>query len=231
MLQTTAKLLQHRGYHGTSLNDILEGSGAPRGSLYFHFPGGKDQLVLEATRASIDETTQWLRGTLATAATPAKAVRLYLEAAAGLMVDSKYTFGCPVAPLILDANAGLPELADLCRRAFEEWMDLLASSFVQAGVPEQRASSLALLVSSSLEGGLLISRSYRYPEPLMTLAAELEAILTAVLSQADDDVAYPQATRSAIAADARLADASAIAVTLLSDDLGSISPSLSDDRQ
>jgi hypothetical protein len=110
-------------------------------------------------------------------------------------------------------------------------MDLLASSFVQAGVPEQRASSLALLVSSSLEGGLLISRSYRYPEPLMTLAAELEAILTAVLSQADDDVAYPQATRSAIAADARLADASAIAVTLLSDDLGSISPSLSDDRQ
>ena len=52
LIETTARLLQHRGYHGTSLSDILEASGAPRGSLYFHFPGGKDQLAIEATRAA-----------------------------------------------------------------------------------------------------------------------------------------------------------------------------------
>jgi len=46
ILDTTALLLRQRGYHGTSLNDILSASGAPRGSLYFHFPGGKDQLVI-----------------------------------------------------------------------------------------------------------------------------------------------------------------------------------------
>jgi len=65
MIETTARLLQHRGYHGTSLNDILEQSGAPRGSLYFHFPGGKDQLAIEATRAGIEEATQALRQALA----------------------------------------------------------------------------------------------------------------------------------------------------------------------
>ena len=47
MIEATALLLRRRGYHGTSLNDILSASGAPRGSLYFHFPGGKDQLVIE----------------------------------------------------------------------------------------------------------------------------------------------------------------------------------------
>ena len=70
MIETTARLLQHRGYHGTSLNDILEQSGAPRGSLYFHFPGGKDQLVIEATRRAVEATTRELREALATASRP-----------------------------------------------------------------------------------------------------------------------------------------------------------------
>ena len=57
MLETTARLLQHRGYFGTALSDILRESNAPRGSLYFHFPGGKDQLVIEATRLAVEETS------------------------------------------------------------------------------------------------------------------------------------------------------------------------------
>ena len=50
MIEATALLIRQRGYHGTSLNDILSASGAPRGSLYFPFQGGKDQLVVEVTR-------------------------------------------------------------------------------------------------------------------------------------------------------------------------------------
>src|SRR5262249_60493649 len=96
MIETTARLLQHRGYHGTSLNDILEQSGAPRGSLYFHFPGGKGELAIEATRAAVAEATQALQQALAEAKTPARAVRAYAEAAARLMRDTDYTFGCPV---------------------------------------------------------------------------------------------------------------------------------------
>jgi TetR/AcrR family transcriptional regulator, lmrAB and yxaGH operons repressor len=181
MLKTTARLLQHRGYHGTSLNDILEESGAPRGSLYFHFPGGKDQLVIEATRLTIDETTEWLSSTLANSANPAQATRLYLEAAATLIVESEYTFGCPVAPLILDANAELPELAALCRQAFEVWTDLLRDAYARAGAPLQQANALALLASASIEGGLLMARAYRDPSPLVVIAAELERIVAAEL--------------------------------------------------
>src|SRR5262249_42685923 len=115
MIENTARLLQHRGYHGTSLSDILEQSGAPRGSLYFHFPGGKDQLTIEATRAAVDEATEALRAALAEAKTPGQGVRAYAEAAAPLMRETDYTFGCPVAPVILDAAGGVEDLAALCK--------------------------------------------------------------------------------------------------------------------
>jgi TetR/AcrR family transcriptional repressor of lmrAB and yxaGH operons len=181
MIETTARLLQHRGYHGTSLNDILEQSGAPRGSLYFHFPGGKDQLAIEATRAGIEEATQALRQALAAARTPAQGVRVYAEAAAGLMRQTDYTFGCPVAPVILDAAGGVAELAELCRQAFETWADMMRTAFVAAGMPGRRAQPLALLAVSSIEGALLLARANRDCGALMTLAAELEALVGAEL--------------------------------------------------
>jgi TetR/AcrR family transcriptional repressor of lmrAB and yxaGH operons len=181
MLETTARLLQHRGYHGTALSDILAESSAPRGSLYFHFPGGKDQIVIEATAAAVAKATAVMRETFANAKNPAEGVRAYLELAAKVMPETDYTFGCPVAPVILDANAGLTELAELCRRAFEEWVDLLQTSFVKAGVPSRRASALALLVISSIEGAMLLARAYRNSGPLMTAAAELEMIVAEAL--------------------------------------------------
>lgn len=181
MIETTARLLQHRGYHGTALSDILEASGAPRGSLYFHFPGGKDQLVIEATQAAVEETTQYLRESLASARTPAQGVRAFVDATAQLMRDSDYTFGCPVAPVILDGSAGLAELEQLCRRTFERWIDMLRASFAEAGVPGRKAEALGLLVVATIEGALLIARAYRDSTPITDIAAELESLVAAAL--------------------------------------------------
>jgi TetR/AcrR family transcriptional repressor of lmrAB and yxaGH operons len=181
MIATTARLLQHRGYHGAALSDILAESGAPRGSLYFHFPGGKDQLVIEATRAAADEATQALRAALAQAKAPAQGVRAYAEAAAQIMQETDYTFGCPVAPVILDATAGLSELAELCRQTFEDWLGLLRASFIAAGISSRRARALAVFVVSAIEGALVMARGYRDCGPLTTIAIELETVVAAAL--------------------------------------------------
>jgi TetR/AcrR family transcriptional repressor of lmrAB and yxaGH operons len=177
MLETTARLLQHRGYYGTALSDILAASGAPRGSLYFHFPGGKDQLVLEATRLAVAETSAYLRATLAAAPGPAAGVRAFFEAAADLLVETDYSFGCPVAPVILDAPEALPELAAICREAFEEWTGLFRESLAGAGVPEGRAAALAVLIEAAIEGLLLIGRAYRDVGAMRRVAGELERIV------------------------------------------------------
>jgi TetR/AcrR family transcriptional repressor of lmrAB and yxaGH operons len=183
MIETTAWLLQHRGYYGTSLNGILAGSGGPRGSLYYHFPGGKDEIVLEATRFAIMEATRGLHDALDAASDPAQGVRLFIDTAADILRQTEYTFGCPVAPVILDASGDLEELAELCRGAFEEWVGVLTAAFAAEGVAKKRARSLALLVESVVEGLLLIGRAYRDPEPLNTVATELESLLRLAMAE------------------------------------------------
>jgi TetR/AcrR family transcriptional repressor of lmrAB and yxaGH operons len=184
MLDTTARLLQQRGYHGTSLNDILAASGAPRGSLYFHFPGGKDQLVVEASRVSVDRVTKHRREVLAAAATPAAAVRAFADGMVLLLEETDFQLGCPIAPIVLDGTSEVAELAELCRQTFKEWVGLLRDAFEKAGIPEKKADALALLTQSSFEGALLIARAYRDGSPIMTVAGEVEVMVAAATPQA-----------------------------------------------
>ncbi|TPK05887.1 TetR/AcrR family transcriptional regulator [Mesorhizobium sp. B2-5-7] len=177
MIEATALLLRRRGYHGTSLNDILSASGAPRGSLYFHFPGGKDQLVIEVTRASVAEVTERLGEALAAERDPAVAVHHIYQSVGRMLEDNEFSLGCPVAPVVLDSPGDVPDLVELCRSAFEQWIGLLREAFVRAGVPERRAQALALLVESSLEGLMVIARATRDRSSLNAVADEVAILI------------------------------------------------------
>ena len=184
ILETTGLLLRQRGYHGTSLNDILSASAAPRGSLYFHFPGGKDQLIVEVTRDSVAGVTKRLGEALAAEQDPAVAVHHIYQSVARMLEDNQFSLGCPIAPVVLDSPTDLPELAELCRSAFEQWIGLLQQAFARAGVPERRAHALALLVESSLEGLMVIARATRDRAPLLAVADEVAGLVKAAVGEA-----------------------------------------------
>ena len=160
MLETTARLLQHRGYFGTALSDILEASGAPRGSLYFHFPGGKDQLVIEATRLAVEETSRFLRDDARRGAGPGEVVRTLLRGGGGAARETDYSFGCPVAPVILDAPDDAARAGgDLPAGVRGVGRALPRRASRRPGSRRTRATALALLVEAAMEGLLVIARA------------------------------------------------------------------------
>ena len=161
MIEATARLIQARGLHGVSLSDILGESGAPRGSLYFHFPGGKESVVLEAMQAGIREATDILSECLRSADDPAVGVRAFFQAAADEMAESGYLFGCPVGSIVLDAPSADSELAAACQAAFREWTQMYRDTLETAGLAPKRAERLARAIVASLEGALMMARSER----------------------------------------------------------------------
>jgi TetR/AcrR family transcriptional repressor of lmrAB and yxaGH operons len=182
MLETAADLVQDRGYHGLALAELLTLSNAPRGSLYFHFPDGKDQLIATTTRDGVEAVTASLRATLAAEKSPGRAIRKILEAAATALEASDFRFGSPTAPLVLDGLQAGSEIVTLTSEAYAGWVGLFETSLAAAGVPARKAQSLALIVEASFEGLLIICRAHRDATPMRTGARELEEIVDAAAS-------------------------------------------------
>lgn len=183
MITTAAHLIQERGLHGVSLSDILEESGAPRGSLYFHFPGGKEALVLAAMESGIEEATRVLAECLDAADHPAQGVRTFFRAAADEMATSGYTFGCPVAPIVLDAPGIDSELASACRTAFHDWTRMYQDALMAAGLEPTRAAPLARMIVASLEGALIMARSERDAACIAEVGNEMAALIETAIKQ------------------------------------------------
>lgn len=175
MLKATAELLQSRGFHGTALNDVLDVSGAPRGSLYFHFPNGKAQLVLEATRAAIESETIARIAAFEAAPSPAEAVRSIAREIADGIEASDYQSGCPVSPLVLDGETTSPDIAALCRDTLAGWSEGLRMRFEAAGV--DNAAGLAVLSLSTFQGSAILARAARDVTPILVAADALAQVI------------------------------------------------------
>lgn len=165
-LTAAARLFRRQGYHGTALHDILAAGGSPRGSLYFHFPKGKEQIG-EAALALSGEA---VRQGIAKAAEASETAEIFLlrivRAMAADLERSDYQEGCPIATTALEAAAQSDVLGAASRSAFQKWELEIRRGLFRLGMTAGEADTAATMVLSQLEGALLLARTYRSPEPL-----------------------------------------------------------------
>ena len=124
--------------------------------------------------------TQLLKEVLTDSPGPADGVRAFVEAAAHVLRDSGYVFGCPVAPIVLDSPES-SALAEVCQEALEEWQQVLVEGLGSGGIERGRAESLATMIVCALEGGLLLARARRDIAPLDAIAEELASMVQSAL--------------------------------------------------
>jgi AcrR family transcriptional regulator len=180
MVRGAAELLRQRGYTGTGFREVIELTGAPRGSIYHHFPGGKAQLAGEAVDYVGGLAREAIAESLADA-DPIGALRAFVELWRADFERSGGRAGCPIAAVAVENHDEAPELLDSAARAFERWQTAFADCLRRAGVPRARADRLAALVVSAVEGAIVLSRAERDPAPLLDVARELEAAIQAAL--------------------------------------------------
>ncbi|WLP92294.1 TetR/AcrR family transcriptional regulator [Gordonia sp. NB41Y] len=170
MIVHAADLIGRDGVAATSIGDVISASGAPRGSIYHHFPGGKTQLVTEAVRYAGDFITRRIGGQHP--GSPSEAVFGIGDVWRRMLVNTDYQFGCPVLAGGLSRRAE-PEVADESQRIFGDWLRLIATRLIAEGVDPDRADSLANLTVSAIEGAVGMCQTRRSVEPLDRVIAEL----------------------------------------------------------
>jgi TetR/AcrR family transcriptional repressor of lmrAB and yxaGH operons len=173
------RLFRRQGFHGTGLAQILEESGSPRGSFYFHFPGGKEQLGAEAVAyAGAAIEALWERAA-ADAGDAGEFLERIARQAARWLERSGWQEGCPVAAVTLEAAPAADGLRDAADAALARWTRLVARRLRRDGVPAARARSLAVLFVAAFEGALLMARAGRRDEAFRAVGRELAALARA----------------------------------------------------
>jgi TetR/AcrR family transcriptional regulator, lmrAB and yxaGH operons repressor len=187
MVDSAALLLAKQGYQATSFSEVLAASGAPRGSIYHHFPEGKDQLVaiaLDTQAARVIGGLDRLDGR-----TPAGIVAGFMRWWRLGLERSDFAVGCSLVGVTTSAGPG--DLRDEAGDIFERWTDRLTGLLAAAGVDAGAAASFATLLLAATEGAVVIARARHSFEPFDTVAEHLAAqarLLPGAASSAD---AYP----------------------------------------
>ncbi|WP_225729721.1 MULTISPECIES: TetR/AcrR family transcriptional regulator [unclassified Nocardia] len=173
LIQATRALVEEQGYYGAGLNRIIETSGAPRGSVYFHFPGGKDELVAEAIKLSGTEIATLIDSVAL--ADAGDAAEQLLTAFGDRLAASGWRSGCPVATVALEVSADNDAIQAECAAAYTAWEQALRIRLRGAGRAD--ADDLAASILALIEGALLLARSRRSREPLERVARTIRTLI------------------------------------------------------
>ena len=165
-LTAAVKLFRQQGYHGTALHDILAAGGAPRGSLYFHFPKGKEEIGAGA----LSLAGEAVRLAIVQAAEKSDSAESFLvrivRAMASDLERSDYREGCPIATTALETAAQSEVLGAATRTVFQKWELEIKRGLFRFGLTSGDADLVATMVLSQLEGALLLARTYRSLAPI-----------------------------------------------------------------
>ncbi|MEM7800902.1 MAG: TetR/AcrR family transcriptional regulator [Chloroflexota bacterium] len=180
ILAKTSDLLERQGYHATGLNQIVKESSTPRGSIYYYFPDGKEELAVEAVSQRMDQMATFARHALNQKEDAVEAIVSFIELVAANMVKSNCCTGAPIAAVALETSNISEPIRNACAVGYQKLQDVFSAKLVMGGFTTDDAHSLASTLNSSFEGAMIMCRTRQDAEPLYHMAQNMRILLECV---------------------------------------------------
>ncbi len=177
IIATTCDLLELQGYHATGLNQIIKESGSPKGSLYYHFPGGKEELAVEAVSHVGKIVLGRIRENLAQIDDAAAAIPTFIRNIAIQVERSGFRAGGPITTIAMETASTNETLRQECERIYSEWQEVFVDKLLSGGIDAERARRMAALIIAAIEGGVILCRTRQSREPLEQVADEIQELI------------------------------------------------------
>ena len=180
ILQAASELMEKQGYHATGLNEIIQKSGAPKGSLYYYFPDGKEQLASEAILRAGKIVSERFRDRTASESNPAQAIRDFLYMIAQRMEETKFYTGSTMTMIAMETAAKSKKINAACREGFALLIGAFKEKLLSGGMEESKAGDMAEMIIAAVEGGIILSRTYQDANHLRRIADHIFQMMGAV---------------------------------------------------
>ncbi|HET9316011.1 MAG TPA: TetR/AcrR family transcriptional regulator [Vicinamibacteria bacterium] len=175
LLQATETMLREAGMAGTGIKEVVKRSGAPIGSLYHYFPGGKTQLVTEALEVHSSRSHALIARFFDGRTSAATAVRRLFDTAAEGFDRAGADKGCAIGAVSLDLQAGDTQAQRICEATFKGWAERIEPHLPFTS--KSARASFAVTVVAALEGAFVLARAARSGAPFRDVGKSLEAAL------------------------------------------------------
>lgn len=177
IIDAAVSLFRRQGYSRTGLNEIVDVSGAPKGSLYYYFPNGKPSIAVAAIEEAGDRVARTVGELAAKSSCTAELLRAHAALLARWMKASNFRDGCPITTVLLELAPGDRAVAEAGRKAYAARLAIIREQLERDGFTPQSARRLAVLCVSALQGALIQSRIEMSGAPIETAAEELGKLL------------------------------------------------------
>jgi TetR/AcrR family transcriptional regulator, lmrAB and yxaGH operons repressor len=171
MIEGALALLAQQGLQSTSFSEVLKLTKAPRGSIYHHFPGGKDELVGEALKLLEKRTIKSIQALDST--DPERIVEGFLGLWRYLLTTYNFSTGCSAVAVTVATNS--PELLKRSESIFESWQKILSKKFIKAGLAPKQSAGFATTLIAASEGAVVMARAAKSMEPFERVSTHLLA--------------------------------------------------------
>lgn len=151
-------LMQQRGYHGVGTAEILALAEAPKGSMYHHFPEGKERVAAEAVARIGEDVGAAIRAAESLGTTAEALIRQLARGMVRWLERTAFRESSMLASVAAGADPALPVLQAALHAALDAWRTALTTLLTREGVPQARARRLATTILAALEGALLTAR-------------------------------------------------------------------------
>lgn len=184
MLAAAGELFRARGYEGIGIAQLLEKSGAPRGSLYFHFPGGKEQIGAEVVQGFGVRTAGRFRDLHESGVDLEKFIEIVFKTTAKESKECDYQGSCPVAAIAAGFGAEDKMLSAAIRETFAAWEAVIAEAAAARGMSAKNAEIFASAFLTAMEGAFVVSKAQGNTAAHVNASRAIKALAAALLAKA-----------------------------------------------
>ncbi|MDS0525630.1 TetR/AcrR family transcriptional regulator [Clostridium sp. SHJSY1] len=176
-IETASRLFEAKGYNATGLNEILKECKAPKGSFYYHFPNGKEELALESIRLAGEKITTNLKKTLDMFEEPTPGILLNINNLADIIDDKKKMDNVSISLIALETYDSSEVLREASEKVFLSIEKIYMKKLIEYKLDEEKAKSISLTLSVMTEGAILLSLTRRSGEPLRKIGEQIKVII------------------------------------------------------
>ncbi len=178
ILETASRLFKIQGYYGTGLNQIIAESNTPKGSLYYYFPNGKEELAIEAIKYTEHVLLQKTKDILFSATDPITAFQLHINEIAADFDKKESIHGMPIGLIASETASTCEPIRKTCLATFEKWQAVYAERLTESGFPAEEAADLSILINSMIEGAIVLCLTKQSGRPMRIVAEKLPKLLS-----------------------------------------------------